>query len=108
VLGGFCGSAAETGLLLRDSDLIARMGGDEFLILLDGIHSIDEAVEVADKIRRAVEKPLVIGSDLLQVHLSAGVTLLQDGEPPDVVIARADEALYRAKASGRNAVAAAH
>jgi diguanylate cyclase (GGDEF)-like protein/PAS domain S-box-containing protein len=92
----------------RDSDLIARMGGDEFLVVLDGIHSIDEAVEVADKIRRAVEKPLTIGSDVLRVHLSAGVTLLQEGESPDVVIARADEAMYRAKASGRNAVVAAH
>ncbi|HPE12892.1 MAG TPA: sensor domain-containing diguanylate cyclase, partial [Actinomycetota bacterium] len=91
----------------RDADLIARMGGDEFLVVLDGIHSIEEAVAIADKIRRAVEQPLTIGSDVLQIHLSAGVTLLQEGEQPDVVIARADEAMYRAKAGGRNAVAAA-
>jgi diguanylate cyclase (GGDEF)-like protein len=83
------------------------MGGDEFLVVLDGIHSIEEAVAIADKIRRAVEQPLTIGSDVLQIHLSAGVTLLQEGEQPDVVIARADEAMYRAKAGGRNAVAAA-
>jgi diguanylate cyclase (GGDEF)-like protein/PAS domain S-box-containing protein len=91
----------------RDADLIARMGGDEFLVVLDGIHSIEEAVAIADKIRRAVEQPLTIGIDVLQIHLSAGVTLLQEGEQPDVVIARADEAMYRAKAGGRNAVAAA-
>ena len=56
----------------RDADLIARMGGDEFLVVLDGIHSIEEAVAIADKIRRAVEQPLTIGSDVLQIHLSAG------------------------------------
>lgn len=91
---------------IRARDIAARVGGDELLVVLDGVHDLADAVEVAEKVRRSMALPFVIGSDSLSATLSIGVTLARDGESVDELVARADDAMYRAKQGGRNRVIA--
>lgn len=93
---------------LRQEDLLCRLGGEEFVALLPGIAS-DEAMSIADRLRSQVEKLALIsnGGETLHVTISIGVDQLQD-TPTDLALekalARADAALYQAKALGRNRV----
>lgn len=88
---------------LRHNDGIARWGGEEFLVWLPATGIVD-ARRVAEKLRMALaDDPLQLpGGGSLPVTLSAGVALLADGESVEQALARADRALYRAKAEGRN------
>ena len=93
--------------LTKGKDLAARFGGEEFIILLPET-PIRGAQVVAESIRRGIEKGRVFnpktGEEVQRVTISIGVTELVHGEPIDQTIARADEALYRAKDGGRNRV----
>ena len=93
--------------LTKGKDLAARFGGEEFLILLPET-PMRGAQVVAKSIRRSIEKGRVFnpktGEEVQRVTISVGVTELVHGEPIETAIARADEALYRAKDSGRNRV----
>lgn len=88
---------------LRDSDLIGRWGGDEFVALIDNVASADDVASVARKLMAQFEAPILLerhGSATL--GLSLGIALYpSDGEDAEVLLHRADEALYRAKAEGR-------
>ena len=89
--------------LLRDADRVARMGGDEFAVLLT--QSCDrEAVDtVCRRILDAVAGPLAFGGATMQISASVGVALCPDhGVVPDVLYKAADVALYEAKRNGRN------
>ena len=90
----------------RQADLIARLGGDELLVVLDGVHDLAEATRVAGKLRRRVSDPVPFGDGSIVATMSVGVTLALSGENEDAVIARADAALYEAKHSGRDQVVA--
>jgi diguanylate cyclase (GGDEF)-like protein len=94
--------------VLRGSDLKCRYGGEEFLILLPDTPT-QGAQRVAETLRREIEGHAVPWSDeSLRVTASFGVTSVTPGEmDPLAVIARADEALYRAKQDGRNCVRSA-
>jgi diguanylate cyclase (GGDEF)-like protein len=86
---------------LRQEDTVARIGGDEFAILLPSIDSAIEAGTVADKIIRAVQQPFVLGEDEMRVTTSIGVAMYPlDGEDPDTLLANADGTMYRVKESG--------
>ncbi len=89
---------------LRREDAAARMGGDELLIVLTGIHTLGGAAAVAEKIRQAAAAPIEIAEGSVTVTLSIGVTLMARDETVDEVVARADEAMYAAKRGGRNRV----
>jgi diguanylate cyclase (GGDEF)-like protein/PAS domain S-box-containing protein len=91
---------------VRREDVVARMGGDEFLVFLAGIHDVDEAVTVAEKIRVAAAEPIEIdeGRAAVVATLSIGVSMPVPGESIDAFIARADRAMYLAKQGGRNTV----
>ena len=87
----------------RPGDMIARFGGDEFSILLPGA-ALEDARSCAERARWAVMKAADADPGAPQVTLSAGVASLQPGDSLEVLIARADDALYRAKVGGRNRV----
>jgi diguanylate cyclase (GGDEF)-like protein/PAS domain S-box-containing protein len=91
---------------VRVGDTVARMGGDEFLVVLDGVHDLAEATAIAEKIRMAVAEPDATDPTIPSATLSLGVTLSSPGEPVDAMIARADRAMYGAKQAGRNRVVA--
>ena len=92
---------------LRTEDVIGRWGGEEFLIMLPGAGG-DDALEVCERLLDAVRAPLMIDDGPEQVTVSLGVaarsTLAEDVED---LLRRADAALYRAKADGRDRVAVA-
>lgn len=90
--------------LLRGGDTVARMGGDEFLVILEGLHHVDETVAVAEKIRTATAQPIPLPDPVVVVTATVGATLRQQGESADTVIARADSAMYRGKEGGRDHV----
>jgi diguanylate cyclase (GGDEF)-like protein/PAS domain S-box-containing protein len=92
--------AARVTACLRTGDIAARIGGDELLVLLDGVHDLDDAVAIAEKIRRTVAEPVQADGHTLTTTLSIGVTLAVPGESVDAMIARADEAMYQAKQAG--------
>ena len=97
--------AARITSSLRSEDVVARMGGDEILVLLPGVGSVDQASAVAEKIRVAVQSSADLGDDLwVEPSVSLGVALAGTEETIEQVIARADAALYEAKRSGRNRV----
>jgi diguanylate cyclase (GGDEF)-like protein/PAS domain S-box-containing protein len=93
---------------VRSSDMVARVGGDEVVVILSGVHDLKEAGDVAEKIRRAVREPIPIDTGTLGATLTAtasiGVTLARPGDQVDDVLARADTAMYRAKQGGRDRV----
>lgn len=90
---------------LRATDLAARLGGEEFGILLSNTNS-QQAMEVAEKIRRAVAStPLTINNNVIRLTLSGGVAELgTDGDTLRDLVREADIRLYKAKESGRNQI----
>jgi diguanylate cyclase len=112
-----CGHAAGDELLrgvsevlstsFRDMDLVARVGGEEFAALLP-VTSAEEVVVPADRLRRRISgRPFDVAGRRLTVTLSIGVTAVRPDDDIASMIHRADQALYSAKASGRNVVASA-
>lgn len=90
----------------RPRDLLVRYGGDEFAVLLPGV-SEGEAVTIADRVRTAVSGSTESSSDSLiriPVNISMGVAQLEKRGSFESLLRKADEALYRAKAAGRNVV----
>jgi diguanylate cyclase (GGDEF)-like protein len=95
--------AARLQGVLRDSDTVARMGGDEFTILLSSLDDEADCVRVAEKVLRVFADPIVAGGRELTTSTSIGVAVFpNDGEDVETLLKHADTAMYRAKANGRN------
>jgi PAS domain S-box-containing protein len=81
---------------------LARMGGDEFIVLLEDIASVNEVTDVVAAIRDLFQKPFLLHGQELFITLSAGVVIGPgEYERPDDLVRDADTAMYRAKAGGR-------
>ena len=92
---------------LRASDFIARFGGEEFVMLMPN-SSLTDALAAGEVLRAAIEAcPFHFKGEPVTITVSMGVAQFQPGERSDVALKRADAALYRAKAAGRNQVQAA-
>jgi diguanylate cyclase (GGDEF)-like protein/PAS domain S-box-containing protein len=88
---------------LRDSDMVARFGGDEFAVLQMGVTGAQEASVLADRIVKFMSEPYDIEGQRIVIGASAGIALApDDGETPDQLLKNADTALYRAKEDGRS------
>jgi diguanylate cyclase (GGDEF)-like protein/PAS domain S-box-containing protein len=96
--------AARLRHVMRDTDRLARFGGDEFVVFVDG--DVDPAV-VAERLRRAVQQPVIIDEHELVVTASIGFAVNSSSDlTADELLRDADAAMYRAKASGRDRVEA--
>ncbi|MEB3362159.1 MAG: sensor domain-containing diguanylate cyclase [Synechococcaceae cyanobacterium] len=89
---------------LRSDDLAAGMGGDEMVVVLRDISDLDAAMAIAEKINRAIAKPITTVEPQVGITASIGVTLARSQEGLDELMARADQAMYQAKQAGRNCV----
>lgn len=86
---------------VRESDVAARVGGDEFLVLLSSIEEPEHALVVANKIRMAIQRPFDNGTCRVQIDASIGVSIYpEDGTEEHVLIKHADIAMYYAKEGG--------
>lgn len=75
--------------------------------MLAGVHDLDEATGIAEKVRAAVADSIILSPDLsVEVSLSIGVALLRPGESTDLLLERADAAMYDAKKAGRDRIVA--
>lgn len=87
---------------LRTSDTLARFGGDEFVILCEGLNGEDEAIAIAARIRDAMQQPLSWGKGELVVTLSIGIAMASSSlVSAESLLRDADAAMYRAKQDGR-------
>ncbi len=87
---------------LRPGDSVARLGGDEFAVLLEGIHGVNDAVDVADRIQKKLSAPLIVAGNELFITVSIGIAVSnREYERPEQVLRDADIAMYQAKARGK-------
>lgn len=90
-------------LTLRDSDTVARFGGDEFVVLQPVVNGALDAADLAKKIVEAMQTPLTVEHVDHVVHVSIGIAMFpQDAASAQDLLDKADRALYRAKDAGRN------
>jgi diguanylate cyclase (GGDEF)-like protein/PAS domain S-box-containing protein len=90
---------------VRESDTVARMGGDEFAVLLPAIQSRQDVLIVAEKLRAAIEAPFEVDGKQLDISCSIGGAYYpEDGSTGEALTQSADQAMYLAKDSGRNRV----
>jgi diguanylate cyclase (GGDEF)-like protein/PAS domain S-box-containing protein len=91
---------------VRESDLVARLSGDEFVVVVSDMESADDgATAVAEKILAALRDPMVIHDMPIVLSTSIGIAVPRhSGEPAADILRRADEAMYEAKAAGRNTI----
>lgn len=99
-----CAVAERIEACLRSSDLASRVGGDELLILLQGVQAMGSAVAIAEKIRKVIATPIHTQAGFISITISVGATLCRQEESIDGTIARADSAMFEAKRLGRNRV----
>ena len=86
--------------VVRGHDTVARFGGDEFVILAEDVQEDEEALEIAQRLNRILDEPIVLPSGSVRVSASVGMAFSDDHGVEDLLLA-ADVALYRAKAAGK-------
>lgn len=90
---------------VRESDTVARIGGDEFVILLRQVQWDDDAIGVAEKVRAAIAQPYDVESRRIIISASTGIAIYpQHGEDLLTLSKHADMAMYRAKEAGRDSI----
>ncbi|MFI3154790.1 MAG: EAL domain-containing protein [Methylococcaceae bacterium] len=87
---------------IRTTDCAARMGGDEFTLILNDLNNAEDAALIADKILQTLAEPLILNAQQITVHASLGIAIYpNDCNDIETLIGAADAAMYQAKESGR-------
>jgi diguanylate cyclase (GGDEF)-like protein len=97
--------AERIGAAARPSDTVARLGGDEFALLLEGVRGLDDALAVAERVRRRFDGPFPLAGADVVVSASVGIALSGGGADGEELLRRADLAMYRVKERGKNGTA---
>ncbi|NEO97923.1 MAG: CHASE2 domain-containing protein [Symploca sp. SIO2E9] len=88
---------------LRESDLVSRLGGDEFTVILPMIPQVEYAAKVADKILKSLSQVFLLEGTEIVVTVSIGISIYPlDGKEQEILIKKADAAMYQSKQLGRN------
>jgi diguanylate cyclase (GGDEF)-like protein len=88
---------------VRDADTVARIGGDEFTVILSTIRSVDDVRTVAQKIIKSLAMPFKIRKHEAQIGASIGISVYPvDGTEAEILLKKADDAMYQAKNGGKN------
>ena len=88
---------------MREGDTVARIGGDEFAVILSCVDHNDNVLKIAAKILAEVAKPISLKAGDIFITVSLGIALCpQDGRDAPILLQKADEAMYKAKKLGRN------
>jgi diguanylate cyclase (GGDEF)-like protein/PAS domain S-box-containing protein len=91
---------------LREADTLARVGGDEFNLLVPEINDIQDARNLAEKILQLTAKPFIINNEEIFISFSIGISIFpSDGDTKDLLIKNADIAMYKVKNAGKNGYA---
>ena len=91
---------------IRESDTAARIGGDEFVVLLSGVESEKDVYTVAEKIQKAIQEPCELAGHTVRISASIGISLYPEhGLTNEEILTRADDAMYHAKHSGGASIA---
>lgn len=97
------GVTAHLKTVLRAGDTLSRLAGDEFVLLLSEVSSLEECTLILDRVLEAVRRPVNANGHLLGVTASIGVSLYPDDKAdPDTLLRHADQAMYLAKQAGKN------
>ena len=100
LLGMVAGRLTESA---RDMDTVARVGGDEFIFILNNIDHADNAVLVANKILESLSRPFVVQGNACSIGCSIGISIFPDDtQDAETLVKMADDAMYMAKKSGKN------
>ena len=97
-----CGTADRLRQEARDCDTVARVGGDEFLMLLEDVSDAPACVAVANRILASLSRPFDIAGRQVQISCSIGIVVHPDHGERDKLVANADAAMYAAKRAGGN------
>jgi len=89
---------------LRDADLPARLGGDEFVVICENVQTAADARDLAKRVLEGLDTPIYLEGRAVRVGASIGIALYHGEDDATALIRRADAAMYRAKATGRNRV----
>jgi diguanylate cyclase (GGDEF)-like protein len=93
---------------VRQSDTVARIGGDEFVLVLRDVGGVEDARAIAQKVLVALSRPMAFGDHVCALAASIGVSLFPEhGETYDELISAADRAMYRSKQAGKSSVSVA-
>ncbi len=87
---------------VKNTDSAARMGGDEFAVLLQNIHSQEDVVRATQRLLMSISKPISLQEQTLQITASIGISIYPEHSTEESLLSTADQAMYLAKSQGKN------